>query len=117
MAHDPVNIHIRRGVTFGPVTITAFTSEGVPKPLAGWSAYAQVRKVPTGPLVLDLAPVILAGDTAGLITIPAIPYATTAGLIDGNYVWDMILQDGAGRRYEPEVSGAVVITTPTTQHA
>ena len=113
----PLDLAIARGADFGPVLISCQDAEGAAVPLAGWSAYAQARRSPAAAVVLDFAPVIAADDAAGLITLPALGHAATALLPAGIYAWDIILQDPAGIRYAPFLSGALAITTPTTQPA
>lgn len=115
MTPGTLNLVLKRGITFGPVTISCTDADNAVLPLGGWSAFAHVRKDPAGPLVLDFAPVIAGNDTAGLVTLPAVPWATTATLAAGVYFWDLLLQDPAGRRLDPILSGTVTVTTPLTQ--
>jgi hypothetical protein len=84
-------------------------------PLAGWAAYAHVRRKPDGPLVLDLAPVIAADDAAGLVEIPHLPWATTTALAYGSYVWDLILETPAGVRIGPLLAGSFNVVPINTQ--
>ena len=109
-----LNLTIRRGVSFGPVTITGRDLAGALVPLAGWSAFSQVRLAPGEAVVLDFAPLIAADDAAGIVTLPEVTWAVTATLADGVYFWDLILQTPAGRRLDPCISGTVTVLTPTT---
>lgn len=113
-----LDLAITKGCDFGPVLITCKDALGAAVPLAGWKAYAHVRKRSGLPLVLDLAPVIAADDAAGLVTLPALDWQATAELPTGTYIWDLILEDPAGTRYEPPLAGelrvAEVATQPTT---
>lgn len=120
MAAFPLDLTISRAVNFGPIAITAqrLAEDGVTLeivPLAGWTAYAEVRKSAATAVVLDLAPVIAADDTIGLITIPEIDFAITAALPIGTHEWDIILQDPSGRRLPPLIAGEVHIDRPITQ--
>lgn len=114
---DPanVNLSIRRGVTFRGFTLTCKDSSGNPVPLAGWSAFAQIRSQKDDSLIWDLAPTIASNDAAGLITVPPIPFATTLTLPPGDYVFDLLPQDPTGIRYDPIIQGNVKITTATTR--
>lgn len=114
---DPalLNLHIRRGITFGGMQITCKDAAGAPIALAGWSAIGQIRsKTDPGVLIHDLAPVIAADDAAGLITIPKIPWETTATLAEGDYVYDIIPQNPAGDRLDPVLAGNVKISSVVT---
>ena len=106
---------LRRGINFGPVEITGTDGEGDPTALAGWKAYAQVRKASDGPLVLDLAPVIAADDADGLITLPEVLPAASRLLEAGSFIWDLILEDPWGRLLEPVLGGKFVISSTVTQ--
>lgn len=114
---DPatLNLIIKRGVTFGPLEITCADTDGNAVALAGWKAYAQGRKSPSEPVIVDFAPVIAADDTVGLVTIPAIAYDATAAIDEDTFFWDLILEDDAGRRLDPILGGTVTVTTPMTQ--
>lgn len=110
-----LNLIIKRGVTFGPLEITCADVDGNAIALAGWKAFAQGRKSPDEPVVLDFSPVIAADDSEGLVTIPAISYGETAAIAEDTFFWDLILEDNAGRRLDPILGGTVTVTTPMTQ--
>lgn len=112
-----IPLTIRRGVTFGPITIICRDALGAAIPLAGWSAYAEARKTPDGPVVLDLVPVIAADDALGIITIPAIAHTATTSLSDSLLGFDLILGTPIGTRIDSGVAGTIHISTPYTQHA
>ena len=117
-----VNLTLSTRCTFGPVLLTC-TSGGTPYPLAGLSAFAEVRRIATqrnelktyGDIVLDLAPVIAVDDAAGLITIPEIDFAITKDLCPMVAEWDLILQDADGNRWPPSIAGRFTITNTVTQ--
>lgn len=112
-----LNLAIKRGTTYGPITFTCRDSQGAVVPLAGWAAYAQIRSAPGSPqLYLDLAPVIAADDSAGLITIPQLSPAITASLPSFIGEWDLILESPDGIRLtDPILSGSVTVKNLVTQ--
>jgi len=116
MAQATLDLEISRGTNFGPVTIYCL-ADGVAVPLAGYSAYAEVRKSANGPVILDLAPVIEADDALGLITLPEIAFALTDPLPAMDAKWDLILEDPTGKRLPTLVGGRVEINQPITQPA
>jgi hypothetical protein len=103
-----------RGADFGPVRILCRDAQGDPVPLAGWKAYAQVRKNPDQTVIIDLDPQIAPDDTAGEITLPAIPHPATHTLPLGGHLWDLILEDPGGIRRPPIVEGSFSITRTIT---
>lgn len=111
-----LDLAINRFTTFGPIRITCKDSSGVPVPLAGYTAFAEIRKDQNHPVIIDLAPVIESDDSDGLITIPAIPPSISKELASTGARWDMILQAPDGSRAtEPILSGLVSINLPITQ--
>jgi hypothetical protein len=112
----PRNFTINRGTTFGPILITATDNTGAVFPLAGYKAYAHVRKGLGGAITIDFAPVILPDDADGLITIPAIPFSITKDFDSGILPWDMILESPDGTRAtDPILRGVVSISQLITQ--
>ena len=114
MAIANLDLEIARGTNFGPVSITC-KAAGVVVPLAGYSAFAEVRKKPNTPIILDLGPVIESDDTAGLITLPEISHTLTDDFPTMDARWDLILEDSTGRRLPPILGGRVFINQPITQ--
>ncbi len=114
-APAPLPLSLIRGVNFGPVMIHCKDAGDVAVPLAGWKAFAEVRKDPSSSLVLDLTPVIDADDAEGLITLPEILHAATAVLAEGSFAWDLILEDPTGRRLDPIAAGPFTIESIQTQ--
>lgn len=110
-----LNLNLEKGTTFGPVQITCKNASGAIVPLAGWSAFAEVRKEGKGYLILDLGPVIEADDAAGLVTLREVPWSETEDLPVVEALWDLILQDPSGRRLPPLLGGKFDITRPVTQ--
>lgn len=115
MSAGTLDLTITSGATWPGAELTCKDADGVVVPLAGWSAFAEVRKSPSGDVILDLAPLIASDDSAGLITIPAIAWTATDDLPHGGYRWDLILQDDHGVRYEPTLEGTVTVRKTTTQ--
>jgi len=112
-----VNLTIKRGTTFGPYQILCKDANGAAVPLAGYSAKAEARKNNDSELALDLAPAIEADDAAGIITLPEIPWETTADIAENLLKWDLILIDPSGKKLPPFVSGEITVETPITQTA
>jgi hypothetical protein len=115
MARATLNLEIQRFVTFGPIQIVCKNASGVVVPLAGYQAFAEVRKDEKSSRILDLAPVIAADDADGLITIPEIPWQLTDDLSPVIAQWDLILEDPNGKRLPPIVGGRININTPISQ--
>ena len=114
MAAATVDLEIERGTNFGPVVITC-ENEGIPVPLAGYSAFAHVRKGPGLALILDLAPVIESNDADGIITLPEIDNALTDDIPPMDAKWDLILEDADGKRLPTIIRGRVSINQPITE--
>ena len=110
-----LNLEIQKGTTFGPLQILCKDAEGVAVPLAGWSAFAEVRKDEKSAVILDLGPVITVNDAAGIVTLPKIPWETTEDLPVMVAQWDLILQDPTGNRLPPFIGGRMTIRLPITQ--
>lgn len=108
---DSLNLTVYRGCTLGPIYIYPKDENGSAVSLSGYSAYSQVRKVPSGDVILDLAPIV----EAQRIVIPELSNATTDALENVVAAWDFILEDSLGRRLPPLIGGDFVVTTPTTQ--
>jgi hypothetical protein len=115
MSHSTLNLEIEKGTSFGPIQLYCKDAAGNAVPLAGWSAFAQVRKDEKSTLILDLNPVIQPNDAAGLVTLSEIPWEATQELPVMVTQWDLILQTPTGRRLPTFLRGRVTITLPITQ--
>jgi hypothetical protein len=109
----PLNLTIVTGIIFGPVILRAKDNNNQPIDLTGWRPFAEVRKKPGSPVILDLGPV-LSDATIGEITIPKWTDEQTYNLKLGDFQWSLILEDPFGDRRGPYMQGAFTITaTPT----
>ncbi len=106
-----LNLQIKRGVTFGPVTLAGYDASNVVANTVGFSVYAEARLQPCGPLAFDLAPAI---SNSGVITL-GLSKEATANLPVGTYGYDLLLQDGAGIRQGPYFAGRVSVADVHTQ--
>ena len=112
------NLTINRGTTFGGLIAICKDASGAVVPLAGYSAFAEARKCPDSPVVINFAPIIEADDTEGKITIPPLTPAQTKELPAGAFPWDLILQDPDGiRAKDPLFVGTLSISKLITQPA
>jgi hypothetical protein len=111
-----LDIYINQHTDSDPITITCQDETGAIYPLAGYTAFAHVRKCLCGASILDLAPTIDANDTAGVITIPSVTFAVAKTINSGTYSWDLILQKPDGTRLPPIIiSGNFVVCKTATQ--
>lgn len=110
-----LNLVITKGADYGPVRMTCFGESGSAFPLAGYTAYAQVRRHPGAAVIMDLEPVIAADDTDGLVTIPQLSHTATAALATGSFCWDLILETPGGYRLPPILAGSCTVAWPITQ--
>lgn len=109
-------LEINPGTDFLGALLYCQDGSGDPFPLAGWTAYAEVRKDNTSPVILDLAPVIAADDTAGLITIPGITPDNTEDLPEDVYQLDVLLKNPGGDILpDPLLTGTMTISRTITR--
>lgn len=106
-------IKIYKGLTFGPLIITAKDINGVAYTLTGWTAYAEIRRNPTGEVLLDMLPIITNAAT-GEITI-TLARTGTDTLSEGIAEWDMVLKPATGELLGPFIGGGVTIVRGVTQ--
>lgn len=108
------NITVKNGIHFGPLKITCKKRDNTVVNLTGWIAFAHAKIAPNRNIQIDLAPAIL-NPTGGEITID-FNQTVTDGMLPGDYLWDLILQDPNGRRWGPYLAGKFkvmpVITKP-----
>jgi hypothetical protein len=113
MTAATLNLNVARGVTLGPIQINCKDTSGNPVNLAGWTAFAQVRLNPAGPLVADLEPTVT-NPSAGQITIN-LTAAQTAALTPGAFCWDLLMERPTGEVDGPFVTGSFVVARTITR--
>lgn len=110
-----VNLTLYRGTTFGPILIIAKDGDDNVVPLVGWTAHAQVRQTPQKPAILDLVPTIT-DEAGGETTIPGLTDEETKAIpVQGEFIWDFLLERPSGEILGPFLSGAFSIKTATTR--
>lgn len=106
------NLHIRRGISFGPVELECTDDAGAPIDLTGWHVWAEIRRTPETSVVADLSPLI-SDPTTGVIRI-RLNKAATAAIPAGEYGWDLVLETPAGDRMLL-IQGRVFVSGVITQ--
>jgi hypothetical protein len=109
MSCDPAYypLKIRREITFGPLTVTCQDVNAVPVDLTGFLVFALARPELESTTNIDLGPVIT-DPVNGVITI-AFTDEQTAAFALGEYVYDIVLEDGSGNRLNPILAGPLSI--------
>ncbi len=112
---DTLDISVNQSTDSDPIVISCLDENGDIFPLAGYTAFAEVRKCVCGEVVLNLSPAIESDDALGVITIPSINHGVSSLIKTGAYVWNLILQNEAGARLpEPIIGGRFTVNrTPT----
>lgn len=104
---------IYKGITYGPIVFQLTDDDDVPVPLTGYLVFAEVRKQPGSPLILDLNPQIV-DDLNAYVQI-AFTDEETFTLPPGNYKWDFIMEKPTGERVGPFISGKCDIIENITE--
>lgn len=99
-----LDLLIRQGGTFGPVTDTLANPDGSPVDLTGATIRGQIRKQPSDTAIVASFDVVITNALGGEYTF-GLPASTTAGITagadvtkpDSIYAWDIELQDTLGR--------------------
>jgi len=104
---------IYKGLTFGPLVISAVDTAGAVYSLSGWSVHAEIRRNPDGDLLLNLNPLIT-DEPSGEITIELSNSATDT-LSTGFAEWDVIVQAPGGQLLPPIAGGPVEVIRANTQ--
>lgn len=118
---EELNLLIRQGATFGPITGTLTGAGATPVDLTGCIIRGQVRRTAASTGVAAPLLVTLTNPTAGVFTYEILA-ADTAQLAagdtetsaDSQYVWDMELVDTSGRIL-PLTWGAVSVFREVTK--
>lgn len=108
-----LDLHISKGITFGPVLVTCKDASGNPRNLTGWSVFADARQSLTGGVAFSLAPQIVGG-AGGQVSMSFTP-EQTAALRAGTYRWDLVLRNPGGDRLGPYLAGKVAVDQLNTQ--
>lgn len=118
-----LDILIRQGATFGPVTARLKDNSGNVVDITGYTFRSQIRKTPTSTLVEGATAVFNVVDyTGGVFTFEFTADVTALLTADAEsetapasiYVWDMEMQDTAGRVI-PLVYGKVNVFREVTK--
>lgn len=113
-----LDISVNQFTDSDPIQITCQDENGDVFPLAGYTAFAHVRKCLCGEVVLDLSPAIESDDALGIITIPSINHSVSSLIKTGAYAWDLILQSDTGARLPtPIIGGRFTVSKTPTQPA
>lgn len=109
MSCDPAlfPIKIRRGIHYGPLTITCNDSNDTPVDISGFGVFAVGRPETESPTLVDLQPEITDGP-GGVVTID-LDDADTLQFPVGDYVWDLVLENLDSERIGPFLAGPLTI--------
>ena len=103
-----LELDIRTGTVFAPMTISFDQADLSPFNLTGYTCAAKIKTEPEGTLIYDLAPTVT-NAAGGQCTIPRIDDSVTATLTLGTFQWDFILIDGSSNASGPYLEGRVTI--------
>lgn len=99
-----LDLRIKQGATFGPVTVTARNPDATVMDLTGCTVRGHMRKkaLDTGPPVATFVCTVLSPATAGMFEFGLTDEVTAAIVADeqpakSTFVWDMELEDSTGR--------------------
>jgi hypothetical protein len=108
-------IKLYKGSTFGPIVLTCYDENDDPFDFTGYNAvYAEVRRGGERAVILDLEPTF-SDPSGGEITIPGFTDEETADFVLGEYVWDLLVEDGAGAISPPLLSDRFDIVVKVTK--
>lgn len=108
-------LKMRRGSSFGPISIFCKDGAGAPFNLTSYSVFAVARSFPLSTSPLDLHPEITAG-TTGEIVIEFTDEETQRDFPTGEYEYDLILETPAGARGLPLIVGKLTVVDENTRH-
>lgn len=108
-----LNLTIFQGVAFAPGVLTYNDANGNAVNIAGWTANAEARTTPCGPVVIDLAPQISNG-AAGEISLDK-NTAQTTNFCAMRGGWDLVLTAPNGERIGPVYAGRIGVSPLHTQ--
>ena len=111
-----LDFSIHKGITLGPLVFFCQDLNCNPVDLTGSTAFGEVRTDAGSAVIFDLQPTITDA-SGGEITIERTDEATGAiSASSGEYSWDLIHQNAAGKRYKLAY-GTVDLTDTITQPA
>lgn len=106
----------RKGITFGPITLSLDDENGADFDLTGYSVFAEVKTAKgAGAVFLNLSPTV-SNATAGQISI-SLTDTQTAALTAGTYGWDLVIENASGERTGPILQGEFEVEEIYTTHA
>ena|SRR5437867_4880898 len=107
-----LNLTLTKRCTFESVVLVMKDANSNPVNITGYTVAAQVRDIPGGTVVINLAPTIT-NAAGGEVTIPLIDDETTDTYTAGSYQWDLLLEDGSDNR-QRVLAGSFSILNPIT---
>lgn len=108
-------LKMRRGSSFGPISIFCKDGLGAAFNLTGYSAFAVARSFPLSSSSLDLSPAITPGIT-GEIVIEFTDEETQRDFPPGEYEYDLVLETPGGVRGAPIIAGKLTVIDENTRH-
>lgn len=107
-------LKMRRGSSFGPISIFCKDGLGAAFNLTGYSAFAVARSFPLSSSSLSLAPAITPGVT-GEIVIEFTDEEIQRDFPPGEYDYDLILEAPGGERGSPLIAGRLTVVDQNTR--
>lgn len=105
---------MRRGSTFGPISIFCKTGLGGAFDLTGYNAFMVARPEVPSPNSLNLNPSITAGVT-GEIVVTKTDEQTQRDFPAGEYIYDLVLESSGGVRGAPTLAGRLTVLDDTSR--
>lgn len=102
-------LEMRRGVTFGPITLVFRDSNGVLINLTGYTARGVARPEIPSPNQFDLEPTISAPATDGKVVIEFTDEETAQLFPAGIYNYAITLTNGSAEIFGPFVAGVLTV--------
>lgn len=108
-----MRIPIVRGVTFLPYVFTFQDAEEAALDFTGCTAFADAAVQPGAAVAFSFNPEITDA-AAGQITFPEMTPAETLLLPTGTYSFDLVVEDGDGRRTQYLSGSTAIVSTAST---
>ena len=91
------DVRVRRGAALGPYTGTATRkSTELPIPLTGATISCHVRSSYENPIIVAVVVCTITDANAGQFSVE-LDADTTAAIVAGDYVWDLIIEESSGK--------------------